>query len=317
MLISNLKNLNNIMLRISFSLIFSVFFFVYFSAQDLEDLLDEQMDNEQNQNLVQATFKGTHIVLGQSIENTAKGELNFLIKHHFGTLNSGAYQLWGLDQSDIRLGFEYGITDRFQIGIGRSSYNKLFDGSIKTKILRQQEGKKNIPISLSFYSVMTINSLRWADPNRDNLFSSRMSYGFEFLIARKMTHALSLQLTPGLIHRNLVKTALDENDVYSLGAGGRYKIGKRFSINAEYYYILSEKTSNDFYNSFSVGFDIETGGHVFQIFLTNSNTLIEPEFIPNTKGSWANGDIRIGFNIARVFTIIKHKEELFNEDDEF
>ena len=283
-------------------------------AQDLESLLDEQLNNQNDAEYTTATFKGTHIVLGQSIENTAKGELNFLIQHHFGTLNTGAYNFWGLDQSDIRLGFEYGLTDWWQIGIGRSSYNKIYDGNIKLKLLRQQKGIKNIPFSISFYSNMLINSLDWAEPNRDNLFSSRLSYAFQFLMARKFNKSLSLQLNSTLIHRNLVKTPEDQNDVFSIGLGGRYKLGKRFSLNAEYFYLLPGKTADDFYNSFSVGFDIETGGHVFQIFLTNSNASVEPAFIAETKGSWANGDIRLGFNISRVFTLVKHKEAIFDED---
>ncbi len=252
-----------------------------------------------------SSFGPTHIVLGQSIKNASKGDLNFLIQHHFGTFNSGAYQFWGLDQSDIRLGFEYGITDWWQIGIGRSSFNKLYDGNLKLKILRQQTGFRNIPFSLSFFSDIVINSLKWTEPDRNNLFSSRISYTFQFVLARKISESLSLQLSPTLIHRNLVKTAADQNDVYSLGFSGRYKIGKRFLINAEYFYLLPGKTADDFYNSFSFGFDIVTGGHVFQIFLTNSNAMVEPAFITETIGSWAKGDIRLGFNIMRTFGIIQ------------
>jgi len=302
------------MIRYSIFLLMSLFLFIPLMAQDLESLLDEQMDDEKVADYATATFKGTHIVLGQSIENTAKGELNFLIQHHFGTLNSGAYQFWGLDQSDIRLGFEYGLTDWWQIGIGRSSYNKLYDGNTKFKLLRQQKGVKNIPLSISFYSDITINSLNWAEPDRENLFSSRLSYGFQLLLARKFSKSFSFQLSPVFIHRNLVKTTEDENDVFSVAAGGRYKIGKRFSINAEYFYLLPGKTADDFYDSFSIGFDIETGGHVFQIFLTNSNAMVEPAFIAETKGDWAKGDIRLGFNISRVFTLVKHKEQIFDED---
>ncbi len=293
------------MIRTYVILLINFLFIVRVAAQNSENLATHQRDNKKTA-YTSSTFGGSHVVLGQSVENIRSGELNFLIQHHFGTFNSGAYQFWGLDQSDIRLGFEYGITDWWQIGIGRSSYNKLFDGNLKLKLLRQQKGGNNIPLSISFFSDIVINSLKWAEPDRDNLFSSRISYSFQLLFARKFSKSLSLQLSPTLIHRNLVETIEDPNDVYSIGTSGRYKIGKRFSVNAEYFYLLPGKTANDFYNSFSLGFDIETSGHVFQVFLTNSNAMVEPAFIAETIGSWAKGDIRLGFNITRTFTLVHH-----------
>ncbi len=276
-------------------------------AQNLDSLLQVETDSNKEKEYVEATFKSTRIILGQSIENKAYGELNFLISHHFGNISDGSYHLYGLDYSEIRLGFEYGITDWLTIGIGRSSFNKIFDGSFKLKILRQSTGEKNIPFSISFYSNIALNSLHWANPDRANRFDSRLSYAYELLIARKLNSSLSLQLTPSMIHRNLVKTPADQNDVFSVGVGGRIKMSKRFSLNAEYYYLLPGKTADDFYDSFSVGVDIETGGHVFQIFLTNSNGMIEQSFIPETTGSWLKGNIRLGFNISRTFTLTKHK----------
>jgi hypothetical protein len=282
-------------------------------AQDLDSLLNAETNLHKETDYVEATFKSTKIVLGQSIENKARGELNFLISHHFGNLNSGAYELYGLDYSEIRLGFDYGLTDWMTIGVGRSSFNKIFDGYLKFKILRQSKGDKKIPLSLSLFSSMALNSLHWENPDRENLFDSRLSYCFELLMARKMNSSLSFQITPSMVHRNLVKTSEDQNDVYSIGFGGRLKLSKRFSINAEYFYTLPGKTADDFYDSFSTGFEIETGGHVFQIFLTNSNGLIEQVFIPETNGSWLNGDIKLGFNISRNFTLIRHKEIEIND----
>lgn len=173
------------------------------------------------------------------------------------------------------------------------------------KILKQQEDKKNILFSLSYFSNIVINSLKWTEPDRNNLFSSRISYSFQFLLARKFSKSLSLQVSPTLIHRNLVKSIDEQNDVYSIGMSGRYKLGERFSVNAEYFYILPGKTATDYYNSFSIGFDINTGGHVFQVFLTNSNTMVEPAFIAETTGSLTKGDIRLGFNITRSFTLVQ------------
>jgi hypothetical protein len=135
-----------------------------------------------------------------------------------------------------------------------------------------------------------------------------MQYAHQLLIARKFTQGISFQLTPTYIHRNLVETVDDQNDVFAIGAGGRVKITKRMAINAEYFYLLPGQTADDFYDSFSVGLDLETGGHVFQIYLTNSKGLIEEQFIPATEGSWAKGDIHIGFNIHRTFQLKKPKQ---------
>ncbi len=289
------------------SILFFSFNIINLQAQDLDSLLNAEISDANEKEIVEATFKSTRIILGQSIENMSKGELNFLISHHFGNLNSGAYNFFGLDYSEIRLGFEYGLTKWLSLGIGRISYNKIYDGNLKLKLLKQSSGEKAMPISLSFYSSMALNTLHWAYPERDNRFDSRLSYAFELLLARKMSSKISLQLVPSMVHRNLVKTSEDQNDVFSVGFGGRIKLTNRFSISSEYYYVLPGKTADDFYDSFSIGFEIETGGHVFQIFFTNSNGFIEQAFIPETVGSWLNGDVKLGFNISRTFSVIKNK----------
>jgi hypothetical protein len=270
------------------------------------DLLGE--DEPQTTEYTYATFKTTRIVNGQSIENPPNGALIFIITHHFGPVNSGIYEFFGFDQgANIRFGFEYGINDWLAVGIGRSSFRKTYDGFIKAKILRQSEGLHNMPISLSYWGNMAITSLKWSEPERTNYFSSRMEYAHQLLIARKFGNAFSLQIMPTFIHRNLVERNIDQNDVWAIGAGGRVKISNRVSINAEYFYLLPGQTADDYNNSFSVGVDLETGGHVFQVFLTNSRGLIEEHFIAQTDGSWGNGDIRIGFNINRVFQVKKPK----------
>ncbi len=282
-------------------------------AQDLMDMLGD--DQAQKTEYTYATFKASRIVNGQSIENPKKGALNFVISHHFGQINEGWYEFFGLDQANIRFGFEYGITDWLAIGIGRTSVNKTYDGSAKVKILRQSKGLKNMPLSLSYYTDVAITSLKWQYPERNNYFSSRLYYVHELLIARKFSKRISLQLTPAYIHRNLVPSTKDPNDIFAVGAGGRFKLTNRLAINAEYFYLLNGKTGysypdyneTQYHNSFSFGLDIETGGHVFQIYLTNSQGLIDSQFIPNTTGDWFNGDIHIGFNINRTFQIVKPK----------
>jgi opacity protein-like surface antigen len=272
-------------------------------SQDLMDMLGE--DEAEKTEYTYATFKATRIINGQSIELPPKGALNFVISHHFGAINSGAYEFFGLDQANIRFGFDYGITDWLSLGVGRSSVRKTYDGSLKVKILRQSSGAKSMPVTLTLFANTAITSLKWQEPERTNYFSSRMEYAYQLLLARKFGSRLSLQLMPTLIHRNLVETIEDQNDVWAIGAGGRMKVSNRVAVTAEYYYLLPGKTADDFHNVFSVGVDLETGGHVFQLYLTNTQGLIEEQFIPMTDGDWLDGDIFISFNINRTFQIVK------------
>ncbi len=274
-------------------------------AQDLMDMLGDS--KSQTVDYATATFKTTRLVTGESVENPANGVLLFLISHRFGQMNSGAYELFGLDQSTIRFGLEYGINDRLAVGVGRSSYQKDFDGFVKYKVLRQSSGKRNMPVSLSYFAGADVNTLKWQYPERPNHTSSRYSYVHQLLLARKMTSMLSLQIMPTVVHKNLVATTGDKNDMYAVGGGGRYKFTNRASINAEYYYVLPNQTVNSYSNCLSLGFDVETGGHVFQLIFTNAKPMFERGFITENTGKWSKGDIYFGFNISRVFTIKKPK----------
>jgi len=292
----------------SFFLISFIIFPIYLHGQD--DLFD--MFEKEETNFAYASFKSTRIVLGQSIENPKNGSLNMEIQHQFGNMNGGGYELWGLDQATMRFGFDYGITNWLAVGVGRSSLNKTYDGHVKTKILRQSSGARKMPIALSYFGGVYYNSLKWEDPDRENYEVSRLSYAHQLLIARKFTKNITFQITPSFIHRNLVETAEDENDVFSVGAGGRFKLTKWISINAEYFYLLPGNTADKFEDSFSVGVDIETGGHVFQVYLTNSQGMQEPYFIANTSDSWSNGDLHLAFNLIRTFSL--KKPDSFKKD---
>ncbi|HRY97709.1 MAG TPA: DUF5777 family beta-barrel protein [Bacteroidales bacterium] len=280
-------------------------------AQD--DLMALLGDDAPQQDLAYATFKTTRVVNGQSIENPAPGVLLFIISHHFGTLNTGPYELFGLDQSTIRFGLEYGLNDHLALGFGRSSWEKTYDGFLKLKLLRQQTGKRNIPLSLSWFSSVALNSLKWQDTERENYFSSRLSYVHQLLMARKFSPGLSLQLSPSIIHKNLVPAAIDKNTAFALGIGGRAKLTQRTAFNFEYFYLLPDQYVNSVNNSLSLGFDIETGGHVFQLHFSNSKPMFERGFITETQGKWSRGDIFFGFNITRVFTM--RKPEAFRSAD--
>lgn len=277
---------------------------VFAQEDDMMGLFDDTPATE----YAYAAFKSTNVVLGQSIKSQAKGTMLMNIQHHFGPVNSGFYNFFGFDQAVTRLNFSYGITDRISVGIGRTTQNKTWDGSLKIKLLRQSKGGKNMPVSVSYYGDIGVISLKRTDYTHPVYFSSRLSFVNQIIIARKFSRAFSLQLVPSLIHRNLVETKQEDNDVYSLGTGGRIKLTNRMSFNFEYHYILSKQTAAKYYNSLSFGVDIETGGHVFQIFATNSAGINEQYFIPFTEGSWLKGDIHFGFNIVRTFTIVKPKE---------
>ncbi len=273
------------------------------AAQDIDQLLEEAAGSETD--YITATFKSTRIINGHSIERMPEGQLDFRISHRFGQLNSGAYNLWGLDQANIHLGLEYGITNWVMAGIGRGTYEKTFDGFLKFSILRQSKGKRNMPFAVSYLAGAAINSLKW-EREQKLYFWDRVSYVHQLLIGRKFSERFSLELNPTFVHRNLVATELDPNDIFSLGTGARIKLTKRISFNVEYYYVIPPR--NDYqsiktYNPLSVGFDIETGGHVFQIHLTNSLAMIEKGFIGETTGEWLDGGIHIGFNISRVFAL--------------
>ena len=172
---------------------------------------------------------------------------------------------------------------------------------MKSKLIKQKV-KNGSPVSVSSYHAMFLNSLHWQNPERENLFSSRLSYAHQIMIARKFNSSLSLQITPSFIHRNLVETETMNNDFFAIGYGGRYKLSKRVSINAEYFQQFN-RPDEAFTNSLSLGFDIETGGHVFQLHVTNSQGMFERSFIGETVGSWPQGDIYFGFNISRVFAL--------------
>ena len=236
-----------------------------------EDDLMDMFGEDEVVDYTSAAFKTTRLALGFSVENPAKQDMIFIISHHFGKISGGAYEFFGLDQATMRLGFEYGITDRLTAGIGRSTFNKTYDGYLKYKLLRQSKGAKKMPITLNIVAGAYVNSLKWSEPERENYFSSRMSYMGQLLIARKFNKRLSLQLMPTLVHKNLVATSADHNDIISIGGGGRYKFTNRSSINIEYYYVIPDQiVSYEYTNSLTIGFDIETGGHVFQLFFSNS-----------------------------------------------
>jgi len=273
-------------------------------AQDLEALLDSQ--TEERTEYAAFTFKATRLLNGHSVERMQVGQLDFRIDHRFGSVKSGAYNFWGMDQTDaVHYTMDYGINDWFMVGIGRATIEKTLDGFAKFLLLRQSTGKVKMPVTVSLF-LGTDYKGSYPSTRLDSIALNNLSYTSQLLIARKFNEELSVQIMPTFVHRNLVASPSDPNDYYAMGIGGRYKLSNRISVNAEYYHVLS-KMSYENHNPLALGFDIETGGHVFQMFFTNAIWNTERGFITNTPGSWAKGDIHFGFKISRVFPLIPKK----------
>lgn len=275
--------------------------FGYSSAQTEEELLDDLL--ETGTEITTSTFKASRIINGHSIEQPARGEMEFRISHRFGKLNGGAYELWGLDQATIHFSLEYSPLNILTVGFGRSNYQKTYDGFVKLKLLRQQKGDRNIPVSISYFGSTELITLK--NEVQDFQWNHRLRYTHQLLIARKFSKRFSLQLTPSLVHRNLVETSEMKNSVPALGIAGRFKITNRLSVNAETFLVDHGPTPEGitYYNPLALGIDLETGGHVFQIMITNALPMREAAFITETTGGWTKGDIHLGFNISRMFNL--------------
>ena len=278
-----------------------------FSQDSLLSMLEDSAKYGGTTFPVKGTFKAIHIVNAQTVESPAKHDLNFIIMHRFGKLNDGAYNFFGLDNASIRLGLDYGITDRLGVGIGRSSLEKTFDGYLKYRLVDQTDGQKKFPVTISVLGALNHMTLRL-----DTFVSAKnkTTYVTQALIARKFSSALSLQVSPTFIHFNRYPATRTSEDIFATMVGGRLKFTKRMAVTAEYNYIPSGKRDNlNIKNSLSLGFDIETGGHVFQLVFTNSGGMIESQYIGKTTGTWGDGDIFFGFNITRNFSLGKDKKK--------
>ena len=272
------------------------------TGDDLSKLLDEAVTNQDEIQYATASFKTTRLINGHSSEQVHAGVLDMRISHRFGFVNGGTYTFFGLDNATMRMALEYGALPWLTVGLGRSTYEKTYDGFLKARIARQASGKRAFPITLNYMSSMAIKTIKFADPSKVNYKTSNYYYTHQLILARKFSDAFSFLVAPTLVHRNLVQKTTDDHDLFSIGMGGRIKLTRRISFNAEYYHQLNKPDGTS--NCLSFGFDIETGGHVFQLTLSNSAAMIERGFIHETTGLWGNGDIVTGFCISRNFTLV-------------
>ena len=313
---------------------FTVLLFVFVCSLSLkaQDDLSKLFDNvtpKNEKHQVISTFKSPQIVNGQSNETMHKHDLLFVVMHRFGDI-AGSYggmqTFYGLDNSsDILIGFDYGISDRWSLGFGRTkgapngtntSQKQMFYVKTKYRLIKQTTDNR-LPFSVTLFgnsvaSGMDRQSLVTSDADFQK-FSDRMSFVTQAIITRKFSDNFSLALTPTYVLRNYV-SFMDMNNIYSLGIGGRLKVSHRMAIIADYFLTFRSEESKNyflqqkgfrFYNPLGVGLEMETGGHVFNFIFTNSTAILENQFIPSTSSSWTKGGFRWGFSISRTFTLSK------------
>ncbi|MHA4809473.1 DUF5777 family beta-barrel protein [Flavitalea flava] len=285
------------------------------SAQDSTDLLKlVNADQGSMTQYVSGAFNSSRVIMQQSVENIAPGTMDFRILHRFGLIKGGGKELFGLDNAYFRMSFDFGITKDLMAGIGRSTSGKEYDGFLKYRLLHQSTGAHDMPVTVSLVVGTTLLSDDMVtitkDPNSP--FADRMGYFYQVILGRKFNERISLQVSPTLIHRNYVQAAPDKNDLYALGFGGRCKITHRLSLTADYFYLLNDYSGSGRYNAFSLGVDIETGGHVFQLHVTNATGMNERAEIADTNYNWGKGEIALGFNLSRNFNLKKNRKITFN-----
>lgn len=272
------------------------------------DLLKLLGEDKPKKEYVKYAFKSPRVINGHSMEFLAPGTLDFRILHRFGLVSQGFDNLFGLDQASMRMGFDFGLRRNLMFGFGRSTFKKELDGYVKYAPLQQSTGEGSFPVTIALVGGMTMNTLPWADPTIKNYFSSRLAYYFQTIIGRKISEGFTLQLAPTLVHNNLVALQTQPNDIYAVGFGGRAKVSNRVALTWDYFYVVNGIEKGINYHPLSVGVDIETGGHVFQLHVSNAAGMNERAFITETTNSWSKGELRFGFNLSRVFQIAKNKK---------
>ena len=266
-------------------------------AQD-DDLMAE-IDTSIANDYKSAAFKGLKIVNFESTKMVSKKELYFVVSHRFGSLETGFKDFFGLDQAVTRLNVIYGVSDAINIGVSRSSFQKIYETSLKIRLLREKEG--GAPVTIVSSSNLLINTALDKDILPGLEFENRLGYTTQLLISKKFNKNFSLQLMPTFFHDNYVAINEQDNSQYVIGFGGRHKLTKRWSINFDYGVHLNRADTSPFVNPLSIGFDLETGGHVFQLHFTNAQPMNTNGFLGQATGDWGDGDVFFGFNLSRVF----------------
>jgi len=267
-----------------------------FFAHGQDDLLSELDSTQVDDGYASAAFKGLQIITLQTTKMPAANEWYVVVSHRFGSVEQGFDTFFGLDNATTKLGAIYGVNSWLSASFSRHTLLKMYEGSLKYRLARQGN---DFPVDIAGYSTIDVNSFIEKDEYPGLEFSDRLIYVHQLLISRKFNEALSLELVPSFVHKNLYEPTLENNDQFALGAGGRVKLTKRMSLNLEYAYNFDRP---DYYkNPLSVGLDIETGGHIFQMVFTNSQAMTESGYLTSAAGDWGKGDFFFGFNLYRVF----------------
>lgn len=272
----------------------------YVSAQD--DLLN-QLDtvNSKEKEIEMSAFKGLQIGNMQSTKLASKGEWYMIVSHRFGDLTQGLDNFFGLDNALTKIGGIYGVSNWLTIGASRHTYNKLYELTAKYKLANQEVD--GFPVTIVGYNTMDINSSLKTSLYPNLQFSDRLAFTTQLLVSRKFSEKLSLELAPIYVHKNLYDDVLEQKDLFLIGTGARYKVSKRMSVNLEYAVRVSmpEGFTSPYQNPLTVGLDIETGGHVFQLVVSNSQPMNDVAVFSNASGNWNGGSIYFGFNMYRSF----------------
>ncbi len=292
-----------LLFAISYCLHFNSSFF----AQD-KDLLESIEDSTKTTEVVKNAFKSIRIINAHSMEFLAPQNMDFRILHRFGLMSNGTNNLFGLDEASMRIGFDFGITRNFQLGFGRSTFKKELDGYCKVAIVRQTIGSKSFPATIALVVGTTINTLPFSSTAAHTNFTARLAYYVQTIVGRKLNENFTLQVTPTFVHSNVVDIT-KQNDVFATGFGGRAKLTKRTSLTWDYFYLFNGRTDKINYHPLSLGVDIETGGHVFQLHISNAVGMNERAFITETTDNFSKGEIRFGFNLSRMFQLKKRNIE--------
>lgn len=300
---------NNTMKKLIYILFCSQLITTAIKAQTTDDLLS-LVDEKPKKEFSTATFKTTRNINFHTSEVIGKRCLDFRISHRFGDINSGSYNAWGIDGgANIRLGLEYSHDGRLLFGLGRTSTGKIIDGFLKYRLLRQTTDN-SMPLSITLFSSM-YHTFERTKVNGENYYKNptdRMSFCNQIIIARKFNPSFSLELLGGMVHYNMVNKITDKNDCFFVGGVTRIKFTKRQAITLEYAYRLNNYSNTPYYNSLGIGYEVETGGHVFQMHLTNSFGLTENQYFMYTGTKWSNMGVRLGFNISRVFALSRNSD---------
>lgn len=264
-----------------------------------DDLLQEIDTESSDKTYAAAAFKGLKIVNFESTKLVAKKELTLVVAHRFGSVENGFDSFFGLDDAVTRLNFVYGITDAINIGVSRSSFQKIYEASAKYRLMRQQDN--GFPFTIVAFNSILINT-SYEKENLPKLeFKDRLGYTVQLLISKKVSSKLSLEIAPTFFHDNFVTYKEQHNSQYAIGFGGRQKLGKRWSVNVDYGWHLNRAKNSPFKNPLSIGIDLETGGHVFQMHFSNAQAMNTNTFLGQATGDWSDGNIYFGFNLSRTF----------------